>query len=94
MQILVHIARLSTGERKVVRISELAGVQDGEFIVNDVFVHRMAGIGDDGRVQGAFYATGHEPACLRRMTAKGHEVPSELFAARQLETGMEYTPAE
>ena len=93
VQVLVHIARLATGERKVVRISELAGVEDGEFVVHDVFIHRMAGVGDNGRVQGAFYATGHEPVCLRRMTAKGHELPMSMFAARELPTGMEYKPA-
>jgi len=93
VQVLVHIARLSTGERKVVRISEIAGVVDGEFTVHDIFLHRMAGIGDDGRVQGAFYATGHEPKCLRRMAGKGYEVPQGMFAARELPTGMEYTPA-
>jgi pilus assembly protein CpaF len=93
VQVLVHIARLSTGERKVVRISEIAGVTNGEFAVQDIFVHRMAGVGDDGRVQGAFYATGHEPVCLRRLASKGVQVPQGTFTARELPTGMEYTPA-
>jgi pilus assembly protein CpaF len=92
VQILVHIARLSTGERKVMRISELVGVRDNEFVVEDVFVYRMAGIGDDGRVQGAFYATGHEPACLRRATGKGYEFDPSAFAPRELQTGIEYAP--
>ena len=49
VQILVHITRLSTGERKVVRISELSGCQDGVYQIEDIFVYRMAGIGEDGR---------------------------------------------
>jgi pilus assembly protein CpaF len=92
IQIFVHIARLTTGERKIMRISELVGVRDGDFAVEDLFVFRMAGIGDDGRVRGAFYATGHEPACLRRLAARGFEMDTSLFVARELATGMEYTP--
>ena len=92
IQVFVHIARLSTGERKVMRISELAGVVDGEFVVKDIFVYRMTGVGEDGKAQGGMYATGHVPVCLRRMTAKGHEVDSSLFTPRELRTGVEYAP--
>lgn len=87
IQVFVHIARLSTGERKVMRISELTGVVDGEFVLEDIFVYRMSGIGDNGRVQGSFYSTGYEPECVRRMSAKGFEVNPNLFQARELSTG-------
>lgn len=86
IQIFVHIARLSTGERKVMRISELVGVVNGEFVLEDVFVYRMSGIGSDGRVTGSFYATGHEPTCLSRMAAKGIPINSSLFEPRELKT--------
>jgi pilus assembly protein CpaF len=92
IQVFVHIARLSTGERKVMRISELVGVENGEFVVKDIFVFRMTGIGDDGRARGAMYATGYEPVCLQRMTAQGYEIDSSLFEARELETGDEFRP--
>ncbi|MEX0716294.1 MAG: CpaF family protein [Planctomycetaceae bacterium] len=80
---IVHIARLSTGERKVMRISEVLDCRDGEYRIEDVFVYRMTGI-EHGRAQGAFYATGHEPLALKRLAAMGFEVPHELFVAREL----------
>lgn len=92
IQLFVHVVRLSTGERKVTRISELTGVTDGEFDLEDIFVFRMAGIDDDGKVLGSFYATGYEPQCLRRMTAQGFDMDPGLFAARELKTGVDYTP--
>ena len=86
IQIFVHIARLSSGERKVMRISELTGVTDGDFDVHDVFVFRMAGIGEDGNVLGSFYATGYQPKCLARLAGLGRDVDPALFSARELPT--------
>lgn len=90
IQIFVHIARLSSGERKVMRISELTGVTNGEFDIEDVFVYRMAGVDKSGRSLGSFYATGYEPQCLRRMASKGYDINPRLFAARELQTGVDY----
>ncbi|MCA9078385.1 MAG: CpaF family protein [Planctomycetaceae bacterium] len=92
IQIFVHIARLSNGERKVMRISELTGVTDGEFDIEDIFVFRMAGVDNDGKVLGSYYATGYEPHCLRRLAAKGQELNTRVFNARELKTRTDYTP--
>lgn len=92
IQIFVHMARLSSGERKVTRISELVGVTDGEFDLQDVFVFRMAGVDASGKVLGSFYATGYEPQCVRRMAAKGIDLNPRMFAARELKSGGDYTP--
>lgn len=89
IQLFVHIARLSSGERKVMRISELAGVVDGEFELNDIFVYRMAGNHPSGRVVGSFYATGYEPKVIRKMAAAGFEVNPATFAARELKSGIQ-----
>ncbi len=93
IQIFVHIARLANGERKIMRISELTGVTDGEFDLEDIFVYRMAGMDAAGKVQGSFYATGYEPQCLRRMASRGQELNPKMFTARELQVGGEYTPS-
>ncbi|MBW3540549.1 MAG: CpaF family protein [Planctomycetes bacterium] len=85
IDLVVHIARLASGERKIMRISELVGCDDdGRYRVEDVFVYRLSGTEADGRPQGTFYATGYEPVCLRRLAARGIELPEGLFAAREL----------
>jgi pilus assembly protein CpaF len=93
IQIFVHIARLSSGERKVIRISELTGVTNGEFDLEDIFVYRMSGIDSaTGKALGGFYSTGYEPVCLRRMSTKGCQLDPTMFLARELATGMDYQP--
>jgi len=93
IHIMVHMARLSTGERKVTRISELCGCRDGQYQIEDIFVYRMTGISPDGRSRGAFYATGHEPLCFKRLSAVGYEPPRGIFLARELSSGTNYRPS-
>lgn len=85
LQIFVHVTRLPSGERKVMRISEMVGCRDGEYIMEDVFVYRISGVDSGtGQVHGAFYATGYEPVCLNRMAGWGVELRSDLFLPREL----------
>jgi len=90
VQILVHVARLASGERKVVRISELCGVAGGQYQIEDLFVYRMAGCDEEGHAQGLFYSTGTEPASLARLATLGIEVPRDLFIPRELTAGGTY----
>ncbi|MBI3863633.1 MAG: CpaF family protein [Planctomycetia bacterium] len=91
IQIFVHITRLGTGERKVIRVSELVGYRDGAYVLEDIFSYRMLGVGSDGKAAGAFYATGYRPVILGRMAAAGQNVPDELFEPRELELRPEYS---
>jgi pilus assembly protein CpaF len=85
-QILVHVARLTSGECKVVRISELCGHFDRSYAIEDVFVYRAAGTDDLGQSLGSFYSTGHEPLCLSQLASLGHVLESELFIPKELST--------
>ncbi|MEX1228925.1 MAG: CpaF family protein [Planctomycetaceae bacterium] len=84
IQILIHIARLHTGERKVMRISEMSGFGQGEYIVEDIFVYRLMGSDASGKLQGAYYATGYQPLHMQRLAAMGFQVPMNLFTPREL----------
>jgi pilus assembly protein CpaF len=90
LNILVHVTRLSNGQRKVMRVSELVRCHHGEFQVEDIFVYRMSGTDAQGEITGTFYATGYEPELLKRLAATGHELPTHIFTARELSTGGSY----
>ncbi len=80
VQLVVQIARLSDGSRKIDRISEVLGIESGEITTRDIFVFEQTGVAKDGRVEGAFRATGYVPACIDRLRAGGLEVDRALFA--------------
>ena len=94
IHILVHVVRLSSGERKITRITELLGTDDNEYVTEDIFVYRSLGLDENGHSQGAFYATGYEPECVNRCADRGHDMAPELFEARELKTGVEYEIGE
>jgi pilus assembly protein CpaF len=84
LQVLVQMARLSDGSRKVMRITELTGIHDNTYELEDVFVYRLTGVDSSGRLNGAFYATGHQPLILSRLAAAGITLPPGLFDAREI----------
>ena len=83
INLIVHVARLQGGIRRVVQISEIVGVQDDRYQVQDLFGFRQTGV-SQGMAQGEFLAHGNLPACLERMNAAGQHVADALFEKRTL----------
>ena len=79
--LVVHLARLKGGVRKVMQISELIGVTDKGYEVQDIFRFRQVGLDEDGRARGDFMPTGHVPRCIERFENEGVEIDPSLFGA-------------
>ena len=86
IRLVVHLARLKGGARRVMRISEVVGIKDGVYQLEDIFGYEQTGV-KDGQAVGEYYATGYRPHCLKRFQAAGIEVPDSLFEERKLATG-------
>jgi len=84
IQIVVQAARLTGGARKVVRISEITGMEGDVLSMHDIFSYKQTGLNDDRMAQGYFSATGLRPQCLERLQASGTSLPVELFEQRIL----------
>jgi len=83
IKLVVHLARLKGGLRRVMRISEIVGVREGEYALEEVFGFDQQGVAEDGVAFGHFYATGYRPKCLERLRASGVEIPDDLFEAKK-----------
>jgi pilus assembly protein CpaF len=81
IRLVVQVARLQDGSRKIVNISEVAGVVDGRIEVDDIFVFERIGVTDAGKVQGRFRATGLRPRILERLRISGVPLDSAVFQA-------------
>ncbi len=80
--LVVHLARLKGGVRRVMRISEVVGLEEGDYELRELFGFRQAGIDEEGCAKGHFYATGATPALMQRLEEQGIEVPAGLFEKR------------
>jgi pilus assembly protein CpaF len=81
IRMIVHLARWKGGARRVVRISEVNGVKDGDFVLNDIFRYQFPGNAPDTSTE-EFVTTGHVPVCLPRLHHAGSELIEDDFAPR------------
>jgi len=85
--LLVHLARLKGGVRRVMRISEITGIEEGEYQIQDIFCFHQMGLDSLGRATGRFEATGNVPVLLDRLEELGIPVSPRLFDPRSLSSG-------
>jgi pilus assembly protein CpaF len=84
VQVVVQVARLFGGPRKVIKISEITGMEGDVVSMHDLFVFKQTGVDDAGVAQGYFQATGIRPKVLERLEAAGLRLPVEMFERRIL----------
>lgn len=60
VEILIHLMRLRDNTRKIVAISEVLGVEDGEIVLNPLFEFVEEGETETGKVIGKLVSTGNE----------------------------------
>jgi pilus assembly protein CpaF len=84
IHIVVQVARLPGGARKVVKVSEITGMEGEVISMHDLFGFRQTALDRDNRAVGHFFATGIRPRCLDRLLAQGVTLPIETFERRTM----------
>jgi pilus assembly protein CpaF len=79
LDMIVHLARLSDGCRKVVRVTEVVGMEEDVVTTQDIFVFEQQGIDAEGRVLGFHRATGVRPKFSDRLARSGITLGAEIF---------------
>ncbi|MCK4976182.1 MAG: CpaF family protein, partial [Anaerolineales bacterium] len=94
LDVLVHLERMTGGKRKVVKIAEITGMEIDTICLHDLFGFNQIGVDEQGHAYGNFEACGVCPQLLNRLTAKGANVPRDLFRRRIIaKTGSEKVKA-
>jgi pilus assembly protein CpaF len=79
IHLIVQIARMSDGSRRITHISELTGAYSDVISMQDLFVFEKDGIGENGKVKGRFRATGITPKFGEKLKAVGINLPTGLM---------------
>jgi len=82
IHVVVQIARLADGTRKVLTISEITGMESDIISMQDVFVFDRVGIDDSGHVRGTFRSTGIRPHFAERLATAGCRLRPALFDSK------------
>jgi pilus assembly protein CpaF len=84
LDLIIQIARLTDGSRKVVSICEVVGMEGNVITLQDIFVYEKQGIGSDGKVLGRYRATGIRPVAADKLQLAGIKIPADLFSAEKV----------
>jgi pilus assembly protein CpaF len=80
LDLLVHIARLVDGSRKVTQITEIAGMEGDVLTLQDIFVARLPEwAGDGAPLVEPLSSTGLRPGFLSKLQANGVELPPSTW---------------
>ena len=79
IHVIVQLARLPDGSRRVISISEVHGITADTVTVVPLVAFRQEGLDDRGRVFGRFAGTGETPLFSDHIRSHGLDLPSDLF---------------
>ena len=85
IHIVIQVSRLMGGARKVIKVSEITGMEGEVMSMHDIFEFRQTGLDEQKCATGHFHATGIRPHFLDRLEACGIGLPIELFEQRILD---------
>jgi pilus assembly protein CpaF len=84
LNVIIHIARLVDGSRKIISLQEITGMEGNVITMQEIFSFEQTGIADKGTVRGRFRASGIRPRFIERFKALNIPVPYDLFEPRNV----------
>lgn len=79
IHVIVQIARMSDGSRRITHISELTGAFSDVISMQDIFLFEREGLGPNAKVKGRFRSTGIVPKFADKLKAAGFPLASNLL---------------
>jgi pilus assembly protein CpaF len=79
IHVIVQIARMSDGSRRITHISELTGAFSEVISMQDIFLFEREGLGENAKVKGRFRSTGIVPKFADKLKAAGFPLSSGLL---------------
>jgi pilus assembly protein CpaF len=79
VHLIVQIARMSDGSRRVTHITELTGSFSDVISMQDIFLFEKEGLGPKGKVKGRFVSTGIVPKFGDKLKEAGIPMPAGLL---------------
>ncbi len=78
INVVVQLNRLRDGSRKVTAISEVVGMEGDTITMQDIFILKMLGTDDNGKLKAELELTGVRPQILDRLFDMGLPLPPEI----------------
>ena len=84
LDIIIHLARLVDGSRKIISFQEIAGMEGDTIVLEEIFSFEQTCLDEEGKVKGRFRAKGVRPRFVDRFRALGIPIPYGLFDSEKV----------
>jgi pilus assembly protein CpaF len=85
IDVIVQINREKDGTRKIIAITEVAGMEGDTVVLTDIFKFERTGVSQEGKVLGELKPTGIRPLFSPRLEANGYKLGPEVYGANLAE---------
>ena len=79
IDVIIQQSRLKDGSRRVVKITEVQGLEGEVIVLQDIFFYKQEGLDTDGKVIGRLVPTGVRPKFYDRLASSGIHIPASVF---------------
>lgn len=79
IHLIVQIGRFTDGTRKVLKITEVVGMEGETITLQDLYIFRQDGFNERGGVVGKYIPTGIVPSFTEKLRMHGENIPSSVF---------------
>jgi len=79
LNVIVHLARLLDGSRKITSIQELTGMEGEVVTMQEIFGFEQVAVNGEGKVTGKFRAKGVRPRWIEKFKALGIPISYDIF---------------
>ena len=79
LDVIIQIARLSDGTRKIISVQEITGMEQDVITLQEIFCFEQTGVDREGRARGRFKATGVRPRFVERFDTLGIQLDADVF---------------
>jgi pilus assembly protein CpaF len=79
IDVVLQVARLSDGSRRVTSISEITGMEGDTITMQEIFQYERTGVDSQGQIIGRFRPTGIRPRFAEKLKSFGMQLPRVFF---------------
>lgn len=79
IDVIIQQTRLKDGTRKIVKITEVQGMEGEVIVLQDIFTFEQQGLDSEGKIIGKLVPTGVRPKFYSRLESSGIHIPPNVF---------------
>lgn len=83
INLIVFCARLTDGTRKIMKVTEIVGMEAETITLQDLYIFNQEGFDEGGNVVGKHIPTGIVPKFMDKLKAYGETIPASVFQAER-----------